>query len=173
MFFFPDYFVDQNPKVRDALSVEVGSIKVNISRTRRLNQNSSNQYNDVKLSVLADIERASIVYDMRDLKEILEFPKIWYKSGLARRLFLGEESVKKNKSHSNRESQSPPPYNHHSNSPTPLLIKSSQSRSFEYNKKRQNNLHLASNWQTLVLVSINLSQLDVRMNVGNVLGQVK
>lgn len=132
---------------------------MNISRSRRhLNQNSSNQFNDVKLSVLADIGLAAFSCDMRNIKEILEFPRIWYRRSLARRLFLGEEPIVTNKSPSH-----------------PLLIKSHHNRSFDNpsTKQRQSsNHHSASNWQTLVLVSINLSQLEVKMSVGNVLGQV-
>jgi hypothetical protein len=156
--------------VKDSLSVEVEFIKVNISRSRRLlNQNSSNQFNDVKLSVLADISQARFSCDMRNIKEILEFPRIWYRRTLARRLFLGEEPIVTNKSNS----QSP---SHHSSFSKPLLIKSHHNRSFDNpnTKQRQSsNHHSASNWQTLVLVSINLSQLEVKMSVGNVLGDVR
>ncbi len=49
-------------------------------------------YNDVELSVLADIGSSSFIYDMRNIKEVFIFPKIWYRRSLARRLFLGEES---------------------------------------------------------------------------------
>lgn len=48
--------------------------------------------NDVKLSVIADIGTTSFVYDMRNIKEVFVFPKIWYRRSLARRVFLGEES---------------------------------------------------------------------------------
>lgn len=126
---------------------------------------------------------------MRNIKEVFVFPKIWYRRSLARRLFLGEEPTSNNfQSHSNRNSQSPPPppkqqstarhqHDYHSKV---------HNRSFESNGKQQRkrdanyqeanvHRHGANNspkWQTLVLVSINLSELDVRMNVGNVMGHV-
>lgn len=54
---------------------------------------NSNSFNDVKLSVIADIGTTSFVYDMRNIKEVFVFPKIWYRRSLARRVFLGEETV--------------------------------------------------------------------------------
>ena len=85
---------------KDSLSVRVAYIKVNISRTRRVSRaiehakfkNGTSSLNDVKLSVLADIGSSSFTYDMRNIKEVFVFPKIWYRRSLARRLFLGEES---------------------------------------------------------------------------------
>ena len=99
---------------KDSLSVRVAYIKVNIARTRRvskpvvllLNGESNDDaaeandvakeaamgLNDVKLSVLADVGESSFIYDMRNIKEVFVFPKIWYRRSLARRLFLGEES---------------------------------------------------------------------------------
>ena len=84
---------------KDSLSVRVAYIKVNISRTRRvttfndLRTLKSSSSNDVRLSVLADIGSSSFIYDLRNIKEVFVFPKIWYRRSLARRLFLGEESV--------------------------------------------------------------------------------
>lgn len=107
---------------KDSLSVRVAYIKVNISRTRRAltrtsimtggsNYNATNEqpfdfvttedtglpnrssFNDVKLSVIADIGTTSFVYDMRNIKEVFVFPKIWYRRSLARRVFLGEETT--------------------------------------------------------------------------------
>jgi hypothetical protein len=53
----------------------------------------SQSLNDVKLSVLADIGNTSFIYDMRNIKEVFVFPKIWFRRSLARRLFLGEENA--------------------------------------------------------------------------------
>ena len=101
---------------KDSLSVRVAYIKVNISRSRRafsvmmLNPASINGFpddlgasfsgntngrifNDVKLSVIADVGNTSFVYDMRNIKEVFVFPKIWYRRSLARRVFLGEETT--------------------------------------------------------------------------------
>jgi hypothetical protein len=83
---------------KDSLSVRVAYIKVNISRTRRVTKITADSstigssLNDVKLSVLADIGSSSFTYDMRNIKEVFVFPKIWYRRSLARRLFLGEET---------------------------------------------------------------------------------
>lgn len=204
---------------------------MNISRTRRLiNQTNINnllvndlndlKFSDVKLSVLADIGRASFIYDMRNIKEVFVFPKIWYRRSLARRVFLGEEpitTVPTSSSayqfqNSTRNSQTPPstPKRRTSISSTftktklatksstldsPMLSdeinkiqQSKLQRTNEYLdnqnrflRKKQNEtneknvLHNnnSSNWQTLVLVSINLSELEVKMNVGNVMGHVR
>jgi hypothetical protein len=43
--------------------------------------------------VIADIGNTSFVYDMRNIKEVFVFPKIWYRRSLARRLILGEETT--------------------------------------------------------------------------------
>ena len=40
---------------------------------------------------------------MRNIKEVFVFPKIWYRRSLARRLFLGEESVIHENTNENRE----------------------------------------------------------------------
>lgn len=55
--------------------------------------NKSMMLNDVKLSVIADIGMTTFVYDMRNIKEVFVFPKIWYRRSLARRVFLGEEAA--------------------------------------------------------------------------------
>lgn len=104
---------------KDSLSVRVAFIKVNISRSRRVfsrmmlnpssatgnvfpddlsasftaNMNGGKIFNDVKLSVIADVGNTSFVYDMRNIKEVFVFPKIWYRRSLARRVFLGEETT--------------------------------------------------------------------------------
>ncbi len=44
-------------------------------------------------SAICDIGSASFKYDMRRLPEILALPKAWYRRTLARRMFLGEETV--------------------------------------------------------------------------------
>ncbi|XP_059164299.1 bridge-like lipid transfer protein family member 1 [Physella acuta] len=89
---------------RDSLSLNVEFIRVNISRTRKLeryNELSENpakgeqqmRSNVVRLSAICDIGTASFKYDMRRLSEILSLPKAWYRRTLARRLFLGDESI--------------------------------------------------------------------------------
>ncbi len=57
-------------------------------------ENNTSQFlsNDVKLSILADIGKSSFTYDMRNIKEVFVFPKIWYRRSLVRRVFLGDDS---------------------------------------------------------------------------------
>ena len=45
---------------------------------------------------ICDIGTASFKYDMRRLSEILSLPKAWYRRTLARRLFLGDDSMNVN-----------------------------------------------------------------------------
>ena len=94
---------------KDCLSIKVAYIKVNISRSRKTSvaRNKTElgaepiflivedklAYNKVRFSILADIGSTSFVYDMRNIKEVFIFPKIWYRRSLARRLFLGEENA--------------------------------------------------------------------------------
>jgi hypothetical protein len=61
--------------------------------TAGAHQSAAHSLNDVKLSVLADIGNTSFIYDMRNIKEVFVFPKIWFRRSLARRLFLGEENA--------------------------------------------------------------------------------
>lgn len=44
-------------------------------------------------SAVCDIGSASFKYDMRRLSEILAFPKAWYRRSIARRLFLGDQTI--------------------------------------------------------------------------------
>lgn len=98
------YYNDAHSTVfeeKDSLSVRVAYIKVNISRNKRAvskflpNQaymsNSSSGQNEVKLSILADVGSTSFIYDMRNIKEVFVFPKIWYRRSFARRIIFGDE----------------------------------------------------------------------------------
>ncbi|GFO25616.1 fragile site-associated protein, partial [Plakobranchus ocellatus] len=94
---------------RDSLSLNVEYIRVNISRTRKLETYSEPagdtssgggvkveqqvRSNAVRFSAICDIGTASFKYDMRRLSEILSLPKAWYRRTLARRLFLGDDSM--------------------------------------------------------------------------------
>lgn len=42
---------------------------------------------------MCDIGSASFKYDMRRLSEILAFPRAWYRRSIARRLFLGDQTI--------------------------------------------------------------------------------
>ncbi|XP_071088521.1 bridge-like lipid transfer protein family member 1 [Haliotis cracherodii] len=90
---------------KDSLSLNVEFIKVNISRSRKMelrgasenslsgNKEAQMKSNVVRFSAICDIGTASFKYDMRRLSEILSLPKAWYRRNLARRLFLGDESI--------------------------------------------------------------------------------
>ncbi|ESO89448.1 hypothetical protein LOTGIDRAFT_234295 [Lottia gigantea] len=90
---------------KDSLSLNVEFIKVNISRSRKMDYRSGDNItvtsktpdpqqkcNMVRFSAVCDIGAASFKYDMRRLSEILSLPKAWYRRNLARRLFLGDDS---------------------------------------------------------------------------------
>lgn len=47
----------------------------------------------INISAVCDIGSASFKYDMRRLSEILAFPKAWYRRSIARRLFLGDQTI--------------------------------------------------------------------------------
>lgn len=51
-----------------------------------------NKCNILPLAV-CDIGSASFKYDMRRLSEILAFPRAWYRRSIARRLFLGDQTI--------------------------------------------------------------------------------
>ncbi|CAH1776489.1 unnamed protein product [Owenia fusiformis] len=96
---------------KDSLSLNVEFVKVNISRSRKgiiqasdthISPNqlkaggkkpSGGASNIIRFSTICDIGSASFKYNMRRLSEILALPKAWYRKGLARRLFLGDESA--------------------------------------------------------------------------------
>ncbi|XP_035828649.1 transmembrane protein KIAA1109 homolog isoform X2 [Aplysia californica] len=89
---------------RDSLSLNLEFIRVNISRTRKLETYSEigdspmrgdqqTRSNAVRFSAICDVGTASFKYDMRRLSEILSLPKAWYRRTLARRLFLGDDSM--------------------------------------------------------------------------------
>ena len=81
-------------QTRNALAVSVQSVSFNISRTRyTVIQGDGELLNSIQLSVIGQISKAQFEYDIRRFSEILTFPKIWYNRSLARRLFLGDESL--------------------------------------------------------------------------------
>lgn len=47
----------------------------------------------VVIAAVCDIGSASFKYDMRRLSEILAFPRAWYRRSIARRLFLGDQTI--------------------------------------------------------------------------------
>ena len=84
--------------------------------------------------MLADIGSSSFIYDLRNIKEVFVFPKIWYRRSLARRLFLGEESV----IHENASGTHKKENININNGPTSSFSESKNSKNQEL--KRRNNL---------------------------------
>ncbi|XP_055893241.1 bridge-like lipid transfer protein family member 1 isoform X2 [Biomphalaria glabrata] len=177
---------------RDSLSLNVEFIKVNISRTRKLerysepNENPAKgeqqfRSNIVRFSAICDVGTASFKYDMRRLSEILSLPKAWYRRTLARRLFLGDESINlaqgegssrfhtsgslasRDSGHRKKSrTVSSPDMPHHRHSfaaPTPAAAPPSAS--------------VSSSWETLVLFAVNLAQLNLEVNMANVMGNTE
>ncbi|KAG5265649.1 hypothetical protein AALO_G00244800 [Alosa alosa] len=89
---------------KDSLSINLEFVKVSLSRMRRAGSpafidtfiNSKGGKLDttlINISAVCDIGSASFKYDMRRLSEILAFPRAWYRRSIARRLFLGDQTI--------------------------------------------------------------------------------
>nr|DBA28925.1 TPA: hypothetical protein GDO54_009208 [Pyxicephalus adspersus] len=101
--------VDEEPTSvtgrKDSLSINLEFVKVSLSRMRRsggtsffesVSANKTASKMDttlINISAVCDIGSASFKYDMRRLSEILAFPRAWYRRSIARRLFLGDQTI--------------------------------------------------------------------------------
>ncbi|XP_075472009.1 bridge-like lipid transfer protein family member 1 isoform X4 [Ascaphus truei] len=101
--------VDEEPSSvtgrKDSLSINLEFVKVSLSRMRRsggasffesLSASKAASKMDttlINISAVCDIGSASFKYDMRRLSEILAFPRAWYRRSIARRLFLGDQTI--------------------------------------------------------------------------------
>ncbi|XP_058048396.1 bridge-like lipid transfer protein family member 1 isoform X1 [Ahaetulla prasina] len=101
--------IDEEPSSvtgrKDSLSINLEFVKVSLSRIRRSggatffeNLSASKSANKmettlINISAVCDIGSASFKYDMRRLSEILAFPRAWYRRSIARRLFLGDQTI--------------------------------------------------------------------------------
>ncbi|KAJ7406763.1 hypothetical protein WISP_131579 [Willisornis vidua] len=101
--------VDEEPTSvtgrKDSLSINLEFVKVSLSRIRRSggssffeSQSASKATSKIdttliNISAVCDIGSASFKYDMRRLSEILAFPRAWYRRSIARRLFLGDQTI--------------------------------------------------------------------------------
>ncbi|KAM7167896.1 bridge-like lipid transfer protein family member 1 isoform 1-T3 [Macrochelys suwanniensis] len=101
--------VDEEPTSvtgrKDSLSINLEFVKVSLSRIRRSggasffeSQSASKAASKmdttlINISAVCDIGSASFKYDMRRLSEILAFPRAWYRRSIARRLFLGDQTI--------------------------------------------------------------------------------
>uniref|UniRef100_A0A674MLY7 Bridge-like lipid transfer protein family member 1 C-terminal domain-containing protein n=1 Tax=Takifugu rubripes TaxID=31033 RepID=A0A674MLY7_TAKRU len=100
--------VDEEPSSvtgrKDSLSINLEFVKVSLSRMRRSGGPTFTEIfipakggkidtTLINISAVCDIGSASFKYDMRRLSEILAFPRAWYRRSIARRLFLGDQTI--------------------------------------------------------------------------------
>ncbi|XP_068608570.1 bridge-like lipid transfer protein family member 1 [Brachionichthys hirsutus] len=100
--------VDEEPSSvtgrKDSLSINLEFVKVSLSRMRRSAgttfiesfippKGGKMDTTLINISAVCDIGSASFKYDMRRLSEILAFPRAWYRRSIARRLFLGDQTI--------------------------------------------------------------------------------
>ncbi|KAG7279197.1 hypothetical protein CRUP_024398 [Coryphaenoides rupestris] len=89
---------------KDSLSINLEFVKVSLSRMRRTGgptfiesfiptKCGKMDTTLINISAVCDIGSASFKYDMRRLSEILAFPRAWYRRSIARRLFLGDQTI--------------------------------------------------------------------------------
>ncbi|XP_041120860.1 transmembrane protein KIAA1109-like isoform X4 [Polyodon spathula] len=89
---------------KDSLSINLEFVKVSLSRMRRSGgaifiesmmpgKGGKIETTLINISAVCDIGSASFKYDMRRLSEILAFPRAWYRRSIARRLFLGDQTI--------------------------------------------------------------------------------
>ncbi|XP_016095629.1 bridge-like lipid transfer protein family member 1 [Sinocyclocheilus grahami] len=89
---------------KDSLSINLEFVKVSLSRMRRTgcpafidtfiaSKGGKMDTTLINISAVCDIGSASFKYDMRRLSEILAFPHAWYRRSIARRLFLGDQTI--------------------------------------------------------------------------------
>ncbi|XP_035387613.1 transmembrane protein KIAA1109 homolog isoform X1 [Electrophorus electricus] len=89
---------------KDSLSINLEFVKVSLSRIRRTgcpafidtflaSKGGKIDTTLINISAVCDIGSASFKYDMRRLSEILAFPRAWYRRSIARRLFLGDQTI--------------------------------------------------------------------------------
>ncbi|XP_038162988.1 transmembrane protein KIAA1109 homolog [Cyprinodon tularosa] len=89
---------------KDSLCINLEFVKVSLSRMRRTGaptfiesfvspKGGKLDTTLINISAVCDIGSASFKYDMRRLSEILAFPRAWYRRSIARRLFLGDQTI--------------------------------------------------------------------------------
>ncbi|RXM31147.1 hypothetical protein EOD39_1796 [Acipenser ruthenus] len=141
---------------KDSLSINLEFVKVSLSRMRRSGgavfiesivpgKGGKFETTLINISAVCDIGSASFKYDMRRLSEILAFPRAWYRRSIARRLFLGDQTI--NLADSIDKTSTP-----------------------SFNKANKIASQQGSPWETLVVFAINLKQLNVQMNMSNIMG---
>lgn len=174
-----------NAERKDSLSLQVEFVKINISRSRKAIIGES-LTQSISFSAICDIGTATFKYDVRRLNEILAFPKAWYRKSIWKKIFIGENTVNAVFSEDQDDltiSKDPMDTSSTSSSST-----TSSSNEFSMNadfetmrtraKKRIDKAKTKSQvvavvnnpWETLILLTVNFSKLNVSMNMGNVMG---
>lgn len=181
---------------KDSLSINVEFVKFHLTRSRKLNFESSlprksidqsSSRATIRFNSIVDIGTASFKYDMRRLTEILAFPKAWYRRNIMRRLFLGDLSVQQtNLNEETDQNLDDRPPSRSPNEKSPLFL-SKQKMKLNLEAEAAKGAkpkgkfaspdaqsppgdHQYSSWETLVLFAINFTKLNVQMNMGNVMG---
>ena len=146
-------------RTRNALAVSVQSVSFNISRTRYTPiQRDGAVSNNIQLSVIGQISKAQFEYDIKRFSEILTFPKIWYNRSLARRLFLGDETLP-----TTIPTASPVPP-HSTSSTVTRSVAPNVTKAAANNQLRK---------EARVLLAIQLKELQISMRMSNVMGKVE
>uniref|UniRef100_A0A8C7HZV8 KIAA1109 n=1 Tax=Oncorhynchus kisutch TaxID=8019 RepID=A0A8C7HZV8_ONCKI len=194
--------VDEEPSSvtgrKDSLSINLEFVKVSLSRMRRTGgptfiesfvpgKGGKMDTTLINISAVCDIGSASFKYDMRRLSEILAFPRAWYRRSIARRLFLGDQTINIRKAYwrtwdGSTGNMSPGGLSSHLKSPAPGRTRSVSDSSAprrdsvtktstpSFNKNGKAAGPQGTPWETLVVFAINLKQLNVQMNMSNVMG---
>nr|XP_037285868.1 transmembrane protein KIAA1109 homolog [Rhipicephalus microplus] len=160
---------------KDSLSLQVEFVKVNMSRSRHIGVDNGRAL--IRFSALCDVGSASFKYDMRRLTEILAFPKAWYRRSIARRMFLGDPTTAGSAFGDQAEDSA-------ETSSSSGTLSPSRADSFPFGslelgspeeeaappQERPAAPPRGQAWETLLLYALNLSRLNVHMNMGNVMG---
>ncbi|CAN8012116.1 unnamed protein product, partial [Ixodes pacificus] len=161
---------------KDSLSLQVEFVKVNMSRSRHLGPDGGRAL--IRFSALCDVGSASFKYDMRRLTEILAFPKAWYRRSIARRMFLGDPATA-GSAFGDPAEDSAAETSSSSGTLSPSRADSFPFGSLELGSPEEDAAPPerpaparapGQAWETLLLYALNLSRLNVHMNMGNVMG---
>lgn len=152
-------------------------------------KSQSNAKQFIRFSATCDIGTASFKYDMRRLTEILAFPKAWYRKAIWKRMFIGEQTISAilSDQEDNDQSDGNDDDIRHVKPAVKTLKKQdtiSKRESLRLNlqdvgtRRKFAQPHekpviatiIKNPWETLILFSVNLSKLNVTMNMGNVMG---
>ncbi|KAL3188535.1 hypothetical protein MRX96_003495 [Rhipicephalus microplus] len=153
---------------KDSLSLQVEFVKVNMSRSRHIGVDNGRAL--IRFSALCDVGSASFKYDMRRLTEILAFPKAWYRRSIARRMFLGDPTTAAEDSAETSSSSGTLSPSRADSFPFGSLELGSPEEEAAPPQERPAAPPRGQAWETLLLYALNLSRLNVHMNMGNVMG---